>query len=89
MTGAVCRQLGDMAEPCTVPGCGLHYVYPYPSCGRESFRSWPTGKVLPYLDVPFQHSATPMCCKRMKRPASGERNLERIAALARGCAPRS
>jgi ribosomal protein S12 methylthiotransferase len=36
-----------------------------------------TGHVLPYLDVPFQHSH-PNVLKRMKRPASGERNLERI-----------
>ena len=37
-----------------------------------------TGRVLPYLDVPFQHSH-PDVLKRMKRPASGERNLERLA----------
>src|SRR5665647_2148881 len=37
-----------------------------------------TGKVLPYLDVPLQHSH-PDVLKRMKRPASGEKNLERIA----------
>ena len=37
------------------------------------------GKVLPYLDVPFQH-AHPAVLKRMKRPASGERNIERIRA---------
>jgi ribosomal protein S12 methylthiotransferase len=43
--------------------------------------------VLPYLDVPFQHS-TPMCCKRMKRPASGERNLERLLKWREAC-PRS
>jgi ribosomal protein S12 methylthiotransferase len=36
-----------------------------------------TGRVLPYLDVPLQHSH-PEVLKRMKRPASGERNLERI-----------
>jgi ribosomal protein S12 methylthiotransferase len=36
------------------------------------------GRVLPYLDVPFQH-AHPEVLKRMKRPASGERNLERLA----------
>jgi ribosomal protein S12 methylthiotransferase len=42
------------------------------------------GRVLPYLDVPFQHSH-PDVLKRMKRPASGERNLERIAAWRRAC----
>jgi len=36
------------------------------------------GKILPYLDVPFQHSH-PDVLKRMKRPASGEKNLERLA----------
>jgi ribosomal protein S12 methylthiotransferase len=41
------------------------------------------GRVLPYLDVPFQH-AHPDVLRRMKRPASGEKNLERLAALARG-----
>jgi ribosomal protein S12 methylthiotransferase len=43
-----------------------------------------TGKVLPYLDVPFQHSH-PDVLKRMKRPASGERNLERIQSWREQC----
>jgi ribosomal protein S12 methylthiotransferase len=55
----------------------LHYVYPYPHVD-EIIPLMATGKVLPYLDVPFQHSH-PDVLKRMKRPASGERNLERIA----------
>ena len=55
----------------------LHYVYPYPSVD-EIIPSMASGLVLPYLDVPFQHSH-PDVLKRMKRPASGERNLERIA----------
>jgi ribosomal protein S12 methylthiotransferase len=42
------------------------------------------GRVLPYLDVPFQHSH-PDVLKRMKRPASGERNLERLATWRRAC----
>ncbi len=54
----------------------LHYVYPYPSVD-EVIPLMATGLVLPYLDVPFQHSH-PDVLKRMKRPASGERNLERI-----------
>jgi ribosomal protein S12 methylthiotransferase len=54
----------------------LHYVYPYPSVD-DILPMMATGHVLPYLDVPFQHSH-PDVLKRMKRPASGERNLERI-----------
>jgi ribosomal protein S12 methylthiotransferase len=54
----------------------LHYVYPYPHVD-EIIPLMAEGLVLPYLDVPFQH-AHPDVLKRMKRPASGERNLERI-----------
>jgi ribosomal protein S12 methylthiotransferase len=56
----------------------LHYVYPYPSVD-EVIPLMAEGKILPYLDVPFQH-ATPRILKLMKRPASGEANLERIRA---------
>jgi ribosomal protein S12 methylthiotransferase len=55
----------------------LHYVYPYPHVD-EVLPLMAEGKILPYLDVPFQH-AHPDVLKRMKRPASGERNIERIA----------
>ena len=55
----------------------LHYVYPYPSVD-DIIPLMATGHVLPYLDVPFQHSH-PDVLRRMKRPASGEKNLERIA----------
>ena len=54
----------------------LHYVYPYPSV-NDVLPLMADGKVLPYLDVPFQH-AHPDVLKRMKRPASGEKNLDRI-----------
>lgn len=54
----------------------LHYVYPYPSVD-EIIPLMAEGLVLPYLDVPFQHSH-PDVLKRMKRPANGEKNLERI-----------
>jgi len=69
------QALGDIAE---VHGAWvrLHYVYPYPSVD-DIIPLMATGKVLPYLDVPFQHSH-PDVLRRMKRPASGERNLERI-----------
>ncbi len=55
----------------------LHYVYPYPHVD-EIVPLMAEGKILPYLDVPFQH-AHPDVLKRMKRPADGERNLERLA----------
>ena len=56
----------------------LHYVYPYPHVD-EVIPLMAEGKVLPYLDVPFQHSH-PRVLKAMKRPASGEKNVERIRA---------
>ena len=56
----------------------LHYVYPYPHVD-EVIPLMAEGLILPYLDVPLQHSH-PDVLKRMKRPASGERNLERIQA---------
>ena len=61
----------------------LHYVYPYPHVD-DIIPLMAEGKVLPYLDVPFQHSH-PDVLKRMKRPASGERNLERIQRWREQC----
>ena len=54
----------------------LHYVYPYPHVD-DIIPLMNEGLCLPYLDVPLQHSH-PDVLKRMKRPASGEKNLERI-----------
>jgi ribosomal protein S12 methylthiotransferase len=54
----------------------LHYVYPYPHVD-EVIALMADGKVLPYLDVPFQHAA-PEVLRRMKRPAAQEKTLERI-----------
>jgi len=54
----------------------LHYVYPYPHVD-EVIPLMAEGKLLPYLDVPFQH-ASPRILKLMKRPASAENNLARI-----------
>jgi ribosomal protein S12 methylthiotransferase len=70
------KTLGELAEPYGA-WVRLHYVYPYPSVD-EVIPLMATGLVLPYLDVPLQHSH-PDVLKRMKRPASGEKNLERIA----------
>lgn len=61
----------------------LHYVYPYPSVDQV-VELMASGSILPYLDVPFQH-AHPRVLKAMKRPASAERNLERIAAWRKTC----
>ena len=70
------RALGEIAEPFGA-WVRLHYVYPYPSVD-EILPLMASGKVLPYLDVPLQHSH-PDVLKRMKRPASGEKNLERLS----------
>ncbi len=69
------QQLGEIARAHGA-WVRLHYVYPYPSVD-DIIPLMADGLVLPYLDVPFQHSH-PDVLKRMKRPASGERNLERI-----------
>jgi len=55
----------------------LHYVYPYPHVD-EVVPLMAEGKVLPYLDIPFQH-ASPRVLTAMKRPAAREKTLERIA----------
>jgi ribosomal protein S12 methylthiotransferase len=68
-------KLGEIARPFGA-WVRLHYVYPYPHVD-EIVPLMNEGLVLPYLDVPLQH-AHPDVLKRMKRPASGERNLERI-----------
>ena len=69
------QALSELAEPHGA-WVRLHYVYPYPSVD-EILPLMAAGRVLPYLDVPFQHSH-PEVLRRMKRPASGEKNLERI-----------
>ncbi|AOV01503.1 30S ribosomal protein S12 methylthiotransferase RimO [Delftia tsuruhatensis] len=69
------QTLAEIAEPYGA-WVRLHYVYPYPSVD-EIIPFMATGRVLPYLDVPFQHSH-PDVLKRMKRPANGEKNLERL-----------
>ena len=69
------KALGEIAEPYGA-WVRMHYVYPYPSVD-EVLPLMATGLILPYLDVPLQHSH-PDVLKRMKRPASGEKNLERI-----------
>ncbi len=74
----LCRELGRLDM-----WTRLHYVYPYPSVD-EIVPLMAEGLILPYLDVPFQH-AHPRILKLMKRPASAEKNLERIAAWRSVC----
>jgi len=69
----LCRALGDLGV-----WVRLHYVYPYPHVD-EVIPLMAEGKILPYLDVPFQH-ASPRILRLMKRPASSEKVLERIRA---------
>ncbi len=78
----LCERLADLAAPYGA-WVRLHYVYPYPHVDTV-LPLMAEGRVLPYLDVPFQH-AHPEVLKRMKRPASGERNLERLAKWRQIC----
>jgi ribosomal protein S12 methylthiotransferase len=82
---ALCEALGELAGR---DGAGrawvrLHYVYPYPHVD-DVIPLMAQGKILPYLDVPFQH-ASPRILRLMKRPASAEKVLERLAAWRRIC----
>jgi ribosomal protein S12 methylthiotransferase len=61
----------------------MHYVYPYPHVD-EVLPLMAEGKVLPYLDIPFQHGS-PSVLKRMKRPAHAEDTLARIKAWRNEC----
>ncbi|NRF67164.1 30S ribosomal protein S12 methylthiotransferase RimO [Aquincola sp. S2] len=78
----LCQQLGELAAAHGA-WVRLHYVYPYPHVD-EVLPMMAAGHVLPYLDVPFQH-AHPDVLRRMKRPASGERNLERLLKWREAC----
>jgi len=77
--------LGELAGRDAASGVWvrLHYVYPYPHVD-EVIALMAEGKILPYIDVPFQH-ASRRILKLMKRPASGEDNLERIRAWRTTC----
>lgn len=61
----------------------MHYVYPYPHVD-EVIQLMADGVILPYLDIPFQHSS-PSVLKRMKRPASNEKTLARILKWRQDC----
>ena len=74
----LCEALGELGV-----WVRLHYVYPYPHVD-EVIPLMAQGRILPYLDVPFQH-ASPRILKLMKRPASTEKNLERIRGWRAAC----
>jgi ribosomal protein S12 methylthiotransferase len=74
----LCRGLGELGV-----WVRLHYVYPYPHVDAV-IPLMAEGKILPYLDVPFQH-ASPRILKLMKRPAHSEKTLERIRAWRKVC----
>jgi ribosomal protein S12 methylthiotransferase len=70
------KELGDLGA-----WIRLHYVYPYPHVD-EVLPLMAEGKILPYLDIPFQH-ASPKVLKAMRRPAHQEKTLERIKSWRR------
>jgi ribosomal protein S12 methylthiotransferase len=72
------RELGELGA-----WVRLHYVYPYPHVD-EVIGLMAEGKVLPYLDIPFQH-ASPAVLKAMKRPANEEKTLSRLKAWRAAC----
>ena len=74
----LCESLGDLGV-----WVRLHYVYPYPSVD-DVIPLMAEGRILPYLDIPFQH-ASPRILKLMKRPAAAEKVLARIHAWRKAC----
>jgi len=74
----LCKALGDLGV-----WVRLHYIYPYPHVD-EIIPLMSDGKILPYLDVPFQHGS-PDVLKRMRRPAATENTLNRIQAWREIC----
>jgi ribosomal protein S12 methylthiotransferase len=68
----LCKELGALGV-----WTRLHYVYPYPHVD-DVIPLMAEGKILPYLDIPFQH-ASPRLLKAMRRPANQDKILERIA----------
>jgi ribosomal protein S12 methylthiotransferase len=74
----LCSALGELGA-----WVRLHYVYPYPHVD-EVIPLMAEGKILPYLDIPFQHASTRIL-KLMKRPAATEKTLERIRAWRAAC----
>ena len=74
----LCKSLGELGI-----WVRLHYVYPYPHVD-DAIPLMAEGKILPYLDIPFQH-ASPRILRLMKRPAAAEKVLARIRAWRETC----
>ncbi len=74
----LCETLGELGI-----WVRLHYVYPYPHVDKV-VPLMAEGKILPYLDVPFQHGS-PDILQRMRRPAAAEKSLDRIRAWREIC----
>ncbi|KEA61869.1 Ribosomal protein methylthiotransferase [Marinobacterium lacunae] len=74
----LCEELGKLGV-----WVRLHYVYPYPHVD-EIIPMMAEGKILPYLDIPFQH-ASPSVLKNMRRPAHAEKVLHRIEKWRQQC----
>jgi ribosomal protein S12 methylthiotransferase len=74
----LCSELGTLGA-----WVRLHYVYPYPHVD-DVIQLMVDGKILPYLDIPFQH-ASPKVLKSMRRPGNQEKVLERIAKWRKAC----
>ncbi len=74
----LCEELGSLGA-----WVRLHYVYPYPHVD-DVIPLMADGKILPYLDIPFQH-ASPTVLKAMRRPAHQEKTLDRINGWRRVC----
>ena len=83
--GEVRTHITDLARALGTLGAWvrLHYVYPYPHV-RELIPLMAEGLILPYLDIPFQHSH-PDVLRRMARPAAGARTLDEIARWRAAC----
>ena len=78
----LCEALGELASEHKA-WVRLHYVYPYPHVD-EVIPLMAAGKILPYLDIPFQH-ASPKVLKNMRRPANQEKMLEQIERWRKIC----
>ncbi|HHG90466.1 MAG TPA: 30S ribosomal protein S12 methylthiotransferase RimO [Devosia sp.] len=74
----LCAELGELGA-----WVRLHYVYPYPHVDA-AIELMGAGKILPYLDIPFQH-ASPRLLKAMRRPANQEKTLSRIKSWRQTC----
>lgn len=74
----LCQELGSLGA-----WVRLHYVYPYPHVD-EVIPLMAEGKILPYMDIPFQH-ASPKVLKAMRRPAHQEKTLDRIKSWRQTC----